>query len=85
MVRPEGGCQERLCQRKAGLSSQRWRGGLEKGILEKGILRQRRTLGMVQLGCRMLGEGEGGKGVLQWVGQPSCRDLCVMVMGLKEH
>lgn len=80
MVRPEGGCQERLCQRKAGLSNQRWGGGLEKGIL-----RQRRTLGMVQLGCRMLGEGEGGKGVIQWVGQPSGRELCVMVMGLKEH
>lgn len=30
--------------------------------MEKGIWGQRKAPGMVQLGCRMLGEGERGKG-----------------------
>ena len=51
--------------------------GLLNGGLEKGFLGQRKTPGVVELGCRMLREGKGERDGIEGVGQSNCRGLYV--------
>lgn len=64
-VRSVGGCHGRSTKRGWTFNQE---GGLEKDILE-----QRKAPGMVELGCRMLGEGKGERdeieGVCQWIAE----------------